>query len=169
MKQKIIAIIFLIAVGIIGIFFLSSPSVDVDVLSETFFIDAIFYESEGFVEIIFKDNSQKTSYVILEILGMETSYQKIFSDSEFVERVEFLLAPSKGWILHPITLVIIHDELGSISMKTEIHASNETKPAIIYGQGPTDVSLGNDFSVKIDEDGKKHYTIDSRDVPSFEG
>ena len=34
------------------------------------------------------DKSDKTNSVTLEILGMETSFQKTFSDSEFIEIVE---------------------------------------------------------------------------------
>ena len=50
---------------------------DKDVLSSTFQVDAIYYDS-GHVEVSYFDKSEKTNSVVMEILGMEESFQKIF-------------------------------------------------------------------------------------------
>ena len=112
------------------------PTSDREVLSETFFVDATYYESKGgFVEIHFEDKSENTKRVVLEILGMEESFQKTFEGvSEFTEVISFSQVPKYGWQIHPITLVIEHEELGRINLKTEIHSIGEPASHIIFGR-----------------------------------
>jgi len=88
--------------------------------SDVFVVDAIYYE-EGYVEIIFNDNTKNSTLVILEILGMKESYQKKFVANSFVERIDFLSVPKYGWKSTPVTFVVDHEEFGKIGIKTEIH------------------------------------------------
>ena len=133
MARKIVPIIFIVAISALGILFLfDSSSYDNEQFAQTFDVDAIYYENQGIVEISFNDNSQKTSSVVLEILGMEETFQKTFEGSSFVETVQFDSTPKYGWQIHPITLVVDHQELGRIGIKTEIHSENEPAPPIIF-------------------------------------
>ena len=133
MARKIVPIISIVAITALGILFLfDSSSYDNEQFAQTFDVDAIYYENQGIVEISFNDNSQKTSSVVLEILGMEETFQKTFEGSSFVERVQFYSTPKYGWQIHPITLVVDHQELGKIGIKTEIHSENEPAPPIIF-------------------------------------
>ncbi len=133
MARKLIPIISVIAISALGIlFFFDSSSNDNALLENTFDVDAIYYENQGIVEIIFNDNSQKTNSVVLEILGMDETFQKTFSGSSFVERVQFDSTPKYGWKIHPVTLDVEHQELGKVGIKTEIHSENEPTPSLIF-------------------------------------
>ena len=133
MARKVVPIISVIAISALGILFLYDSSLNDSVrLADTFDLDAIYYENQGIVEISFTDNSQKTNSVILEILGMQVTFQKTFEGSSFVERVQFDSTPKYGWQIHPITLVVDHREMGKIGIKTEIHSENEPAPPIIF-------------------------------------
>ncbi len=133
MARKIVPIISVIAITALGILFLfDSSSYDNEQFANTFDVDAIYYENQGIVEITFNDNSQKTSSVVLEILGMEVTYQKTFEGSSFVERVQFDSPSKYGWKIHPITLNVEHQEFGTVGIKTEIHSENEPAPPIIF-------------------------------------
>ena len=78
--------------------------------------------------------SEKTTNVVLEILGMDESFQKTFSDSEFIEIVPFPNVPKYGWEVHPIVLEIDHEDFGHIQLKTEIHPMGEPLPSVIYAK-----------------------------------
>ena len=135
MARKIIPIVSVIFITVIGVLFLvESSSIDREELSDTFSVDALYYEEQGFVEISFVDESAQTEKVILEILGMSESYQKSYLGSEFTERVEFSSVPTYGWKTNPITLVVEHAELGKIGIKTEIHSPDEASPPIIFSK-----------------------------------
>ena len=126
-----------ISIGIITVlaivFLMGGGTDDKDVLRQTFHIDAVYYDS-GHVEISYFDKSDKTISVVMEILGMEKSYQKTFSDSKFIEIVPFPNLPKYGWEIHPVVLEIYHEELGHIQLKTEIHALDEPIPTVIYSR-----------------------------------
>lgn len=126
-----------IVLGIITIFaivFLSGGGTDdKDILRQTFSVNAVYYES-GYVEISFSDNSEKTELVVMEILGMEESFQKKYADSEFIEIVEFSNIPKYGWAIHPVVLEVDHPELGHIQIKTEIHSLDDSPPHVIYSR-----------------------------------
>ena len=124
-----IAIITVLAI----VFLMGGGTDDKDVLRQTFHIDAVYYDS-GHVEISYFDKSDKTNSVVMEILGMEKSYQKTFSDSKFIEIVPFPNLPKYGWAIHPVVLEIYHEELGHIQLKTEIHALDEPIPPVIYSR-----------------------------------
>ena len=134
MPKKIIPTISLGLITVFAVIFLTGGANDnKDVLRETFQINAIYYNS-GHVEISYLDKSQKTNSVILEILGMEKSFQKKFSESEFIEIVPFPILPKYGWQIHPIVFEIEHQDLGKIQLKTEIHSLDEPAPPVIYGK-----------------------------------
>ncbi len=133
MTRKIIPIISVVAITALGILFLfDSSSYDNEQFAKTFDLDAIYYENQRIVEISFNDNSQKTSSVVLEILGMDETFQKTFSGSNFVVKIQFDSPPKYGWKIHPITLNVEHQEFGTVGIKTEIHSENEPAPPIIF-------------------------------------
>ena len=134
MTRKIIPIVSVVFISLFAIFFLiESTSIDRESLEKTFAVDAIYYE-EGYVEINYQDKSQKTNEVVLEILGMQDSFQKTFNESQFIERVNFASPPKYGWKTNPVTFVIEHEELGKIGIKIEIHSENEPPLPIIYSK-----------------------------------
>ncbi|PBO86090.1 MAG: hypothetical protein COA77_00740 [Thaumarchaeota archaeon] len=134
MARKIIPIISLGIITVFAIIFLSGGGTDdKDILRQTFQIDAVYYDS-GHVEISFLDKTGQTDLVIMEILGMDETYQKSFSDSQFIEIVPFSNVPKYGWAIHPIVLEIVHKELGHIQLKTEIHSIGESTPPVIYSR-----------------------------------
>ena len=113
------------------VFLTGGATDDKDPLRENFKINAIYYDA-GYVEVSYVDKSDKTNSVTLEILGMETSFQKTFSDSEFIEIIQFPNVPKYGWEIHPIVMEIEHDEFGHVQLKTEIHELNTPSPNTIY-------------------------------------
>jgi len=133
MARKFVPIISVIAISILGILFLfDSSSYNDEQFANTFDVDAIYYDDERIVEISFNDNSQKTNSVVLEILGMDETYQKTFSGSNFVVKIVFDSPPKYGWKIHPIILDVEHQEFGTVGIKTEIHSKNEPSPPIIF-------------------------------------
>jgi hypothetical protein len=113
------------------VFLTGGATDDKDPLRENFKINAIYYDA-GYVEVSYLDKSDKTNSVTLEILGMETSFQKTFSDSEFIEIIQFPNLPKYGWEIHPIVMEIEHEEFGHVQLKTEIHELNTPSPNTIY-------------------------------------
>ncbi len=106
---------------------------DTEKLKETFYLDATFYPTQKEVRIKYIDYSNMTEAVTLEILGMEQSYQKKFFTSEFLETVSFDEEPKYGWKINPVTLVVDHEELGKIGIKTEIHEEGTPSSEVIFG------------------------------------
>jgi len=134
MARKIVPVISLGIITVFAIVFLSGGGTDdKDILRQTFQIDAVYYDS-GHVEISFLDKSGKTDSVVMEILGMDETFQKKFSDSQFIEIVPFPNVPKYGWAIHPIVLEIDHAELGHIQLKTEIHPLDQPIPPVIYSR-----------------------------------
>ena len=113
------------------VFLTGGATDDKDPLRKNFKINAIYYDA-GYVEVSYVDKSDKTNSVTLEILGMETSFQKTFSDSEFIEIIQFPNVPKYGWEVHPVVLEIEHEEFGHVQLKTEIHELNSPTPNTIY-------------------------------------
>ncbi len=134
MAKKLGPPIFLGVFTVLAILFLTGgASDDNDILRQTFQVDAIYYDS-GYVEISYLDKSGQTDSVIMEILGMDESFQKSFSGSQFIEIVPFTNVPKYGWAIHPIVLEIDHLEFGHIQLKTEIHALDQPIPSVIYSR-----------------------------------
>ncbi len=134
MARKIVPAISLGIITVFAIIFLSGGGTDdKDILRQTFQINAVYYDS-GHVEISFLDKSGQTDLVIMEILGMDETFQKSFSDSQFIEIVPFPNVPKYGWAIHPIVLDIDHEDLGHIQLKTEIHPLGQPSSPVIYSR-----------------------------------
>ena len=139
MARKLGATITLGVVTVLAILFLTGTgNDDKEILKSTFSIEAVYFDenndtNDAYIQITFKDNSEKTNAVVLEVLGMEKSFQKTFVNSEFVEIISFPSTPKYGWEIHPVTLQIDHQELGQVSLKTEIRPVGEPPAPIIYG------------------------------------
>jgi len=132
MAKKLGPPILLGVFTVLAIVFLTGGATDdKDPLRENFQLEAIYYDT-GYVEISYLDKSDKTTSVVLEILGMENTFQKSFTDSEFIEIIEFQNKPKYGWAIHPIVLEVEHKEFGHIQIKTEIHEMNTSIPNTIY-------------------------------------
>ena len=112
-----------------------NDGIDRETLSETLKVDAIYYADKGHVEISYVDTSAGTELVVLEVLGLEESFQVQFTDSEFVQLVPFSDVPVFGWEVHPIVFEVDHVDYGHVQIKTEVHSPGSEQPKIIYSQG----------------------------------
>ena len=148
-KKSIAAEIIIVAVVLSVIALMSFPQTDEHQISQivcsgdddglnhgdcAIFVDAIYEPGNNIVKITYSDNSKMTSLVVLEILGMEETFHKEFSQQSFVEIVQFYSAPKYGWASMPVVFSINHEELGKIELKTEIHPYDEPKPKVIYSK-----------------------------------
>lgn len=134
MNKKIIVIASAIMAIIIVISGIFDSSLDKSTISQTIFVDAIYEPKTNFVKITYSDNSEKTKLVTLEILGMEKTFHKEFSQNSFVETVQINSEPKYGWATMPVIFSIDHEEFGKIGLKTEIHQQDETKPRVVYSK-----------------------------------
>ena len=148
-KSIVITEIIIVAAVLSAVTMVSFPQIDEHTMSQivcledndglnhndcVIFVDAIYKPSNNIVEITYSDNSKMTSLVVLEILGMEETFHKEFSQQSFVEIVQFDSAPKYGWVTMPVTFFLEHDEFGFIGLKTEIHPYDEPKPKVIYSK-----------------------------------
>ncbi len=134
MARKLGPPIFLGIFTVLALVFLTGGATDdKDELRQTFQVDAVYYDT-GYVEISFLDKSEKTTAVVMEILGMDESFQKTFSGSQFIEIVPFQSVPKYGWAIHPVVLEIDHDDFGHVQLKTEIHMLGDPIPSVIYSK-----------------------------------
>ena len=132
MAKKLGAPIFLGVFTVLALLLLTSGgSDDKDVFRQTFDVNAVYYDT-GHIEVSFSDKSEQTESVVMEILGMEETFQKSFSEHEFIEIVPFPASPKYGWEVHPVVLEVEHPELGHVQIKTEIRPYGESSPPVIY-------------------------------------
>jgi len=134
MNRKIIAAASIIAIAAIVISITSDSALDESTISQTIFVDAVYEPKNKIVRITYNDNSEMTNLITLEILGMEKTFHKEFSQSSFVETVKINSEPKYGWSTTPVVFSINHDEFGKIGLKTEIYEQGESKPRIIYSK-----------------------------------
>lgn len=120
------------AIVALGIIMFALNSGQKNTFQHTFYVDATYDNQTGIVQITFKDFSQSTTNVSLEILGMENTYHKSFDKPEFVEFVNFGTPPKYGWKAHPVVFTLRHPEFGTIEMKTEIHNIGQPAPLVIF-------------------------------------
>jgi len=133
--SKIIPIISIIVITILaGLFFYDSSSVDKELLNRTFSVDAVYLADEEVIEISFVDNTQKTDTIILEVLGLQPSFQKTYSGSSFTERIPSVPPDKYGWEIHPVIILAENQDLGLIEIKTEIHEENEPVKPVIFSK-----------------------------------
>ena len=134
MNKKIIATISIIALPVIILSISSNSTLDESLISQTIFVDTVYEPENNLVKITYNDNSKKTNLVILEILGMEQTFHKEFSQNSFVETIQINSEPKYGWSTMPVVFSVNHDEFGKIGLKTEIYEQGESKPRIIYSK-----------------------------------
>ena len=134
MNKKIIATISIIALTVTTLSISSNSTLDESIISQTIFVDTVYEPENNLVKITYNDNSKKTNLVTLEILGMEQTFHKEFSQNSFVEIVQINSEPKYGWATMPVTFSIDHEEFGKIGLKTEIHQQDETKPRLVYSK-----------------------------------
>ena len=134
MNKGIIAIISIIALPVIILSISSNSTLDESIISQTIFVDTVYEPKNNLVKITYNDNSENTNLVILEILGMEQTFHKEFSQNSFVEIIQINSEPKYGWSTMPVVFSINHDEFGKIGLKTEIYQKDESKPRIIYSK-----------------------------------
>jgi hypothetical protein len=134
MNRKIIATASIIAIAAIVISITSDSALDESTISQIIFVDAVYEPKNKIVRITYNDNSEMTNLIILEVLGMEKTFHKEFSQSSFVETIEINSEPKYGWSTTPVVFSINHDEFGKIELKTEIYEQGESKPRIIYSK-----------------------------------
>jgi len=134
MNRKIIATASIIAIAAIVISVTSDSTLDESTISQTIFVDAVYEPKNKIVRITYNDNSEMTNLITLEVLGMEKTFHKEFSQSSFVETIEINSEPKYGWSTTPVVFSINHDEFGKIGLKTEIYEQGESKPRIIYSK-----------------------------------
>jgi hypothetical protein len=134
MNRKIIAAASIIAIAAIVISVTSDSALDESTISQIIFVDAVYEPKNKIVRITYNDNSEMTNLITLEILGMEKTFHKEFSQSSLVETIEINFEPKYGWSTTPVVFSINHDEFGKIELKTEIYEQGESKPRIIYSK-----------------------------------
>ena len=134
MNKKIIATLSIITLTVIIFSISSNSALDESIISQTIFVDTVYEPENNLVKITYNDNSKKTNLVTLEILGMEQTFHKEFSQNSFVEIVQINSEPKYGWSTMPVVFSVNHDEFGKIELKTEIYQMDESKPRIIYSK-----------------------------------
>ena len=134
MNRKIIAVASIIAIAAIVISITSDSALDESTISQIIFVDAVYEPKNKIVRITYNDNSEMTNLITLEVLGMEKTFHKEFSQSSFVETVKINSEPKYGWSTTPVVFSINHDQFGKIGLKTEIYEQGELKPRIIYSK-----------------------------------
>jgi len=134
MNRKIIAVASIIAIAVIVISVTSDSALDESTISQTIFVDAVYEPKNKIVRITYNDNSEMTNLITLEVLGMEKTFHKEFSQNSFVEIVKINSEPKYGWSTTPVVFSINHDQFGKIGLKTEIYEQGELKPRIIYSK-----------------------------------
>ena len=134
MNRKIIAVASIIAIAAIVISVTSDSALDESTISQIIFVDAVYEPKNKIVRITYNDNSEMTNLITLEVLGMEKTFHKEFSQSSFVEIVKINSEPKYGWSTTPVVFSINHDQFGKIGLKTEIYEQGELKPRIIYSK-----------------------------------
>ena len=102
---------------------------------DNFTFDAVYLKDSNSILITFDDTNQKSSFAILEILGMEKTFHEEFaiSNSKLSKLVPIDNIPKYGWKTTPVTLEITYDE-SVVYMKTEIHEEDQISPTVIFGK-----------------------------------
>ena len=126
-------IILIATISVSTVIILNPFSENADFSNFTF--DAVYEKDSNSVSITFIDTNKKSSFAVLEILGMENTFHEEFEiyDSKFTKLVPLDKVPKYGWKTTPVTLEITYDE-SVIYMKTEIHNEDQISPVVIFGQ-----------------------------------
>ena len=131
--QKNFIIILIATISVSTVIILNPLSENTDFSNFTF--DAVYQKDSNSVSITFIDTNEKSSFAVLEILGMEDTFHEEFEiyNSKFTKLVQFDKVPKYGWKTTPVTLEITYDE-HVIYMKTEIHDEDQISPVVIFGK-----------------------------------
>jgi hypothetical protein len=126
-------IILIATISVSTVIILNPFSENTDFSNFTF--DAVYQKDSNSVLITFVDTNAKSSFAVLEILGMENTFHEEFKiyDSKFTKLVPLDKIPKYGWKTTPVTLEIIYDE-SIVYLKTEIHNEDQIPPVVIFGQ-----------------------------------
>ena len=127
-------IIILIATISVSVLIILNPfSENTDFSNFTF--DAVYEKDSNSVSITFVDTNGKSSFAVLEILGMEKTFHEEFEiyDSKFTKLVSLDKVPKYGWKTTPVTLEITYGD-STVYMKTEIHNPDQISPVVIFGK-----------------------------------
>ena len=126
-------IILIATISVSTVILLDPLSENTDFSNFTF--DAVYQKDSNSISITFVDANEKSSFAVLEILGMENTFHEEFEiyDSKFTKLVPLDKIPKYGWKTTPVTLEITYDEY-VVYMKTEIHNENEIPPVVIFGK-----------------------------------
>ena len=126
-------IILIATISVSTVIILNPFSENADFSNFTF--DAVYEKDSNSVSITFIDTNGKSSFAVLEILGMESTFHEEFEiyDSNFTKLVPLDKVPKYGWKTTPVTLEITYDE-SIVYMKTEIHNENQISPVVIFGK-----------------------------------
>jgi len=124
----------LIATIVVGIVVILNPFPNDDLDFSIFIFDAVYLKDENSIKITFSDTTNKSSFAVLEILGMETTYHEEFeiTDSKFSKFVSLDVVPKYGWKTTPVTLEITYDN-SIVKMKTEVHEEEQNASKVIFG------------------------------------
>ena len=98
-----------------------------------FTFDAVYLKDQNSINITFVDTTGKSSFAILEILGMDETYHEEFdiSDSKFSKLIPIEKIPKYGWKTTPVILEITYVD-SIVKMKTEVHEQNESPSEVIF-------------------------------------
>ena len=131
--QKNFIIILIVTISVSTVIILNPISENTDFSNFTF--DAVYQKDSNSVSITFIDTNEKSSFAVLEILGMENTFHEEFEiyDSKFTKLVPLDKVPKYGWKTTPVTLEITYDEY-VVYMKTEIHDKDQISPVVIFGK-----------------------------------
>ena len=126
-------IILIATISVSTVIILDPLSENTDFSNFTF--DAVYQKDSNSVSITFIDTNEKSSFAVLEILGMENTFHEEFEiyDSKFTKLVPLDKVPKYGWKTTPVTLEITYGE-SIIYMKTEIHDKDQISPVVIFGK-----------------------------------
>ena len=132
-EPKNFLIILIATISVSTVIILNPFSENNDFSNFTF--DAVYLKDSTSVLITFADTNGKSSFAVLEILGMEDTFHEEFEiyDSKFTKLVPLDKVPKYGWKTTPVTLEITYDE-SIVYMKTEIHNENQISPVVIFGK-----------------------------------
>ena len=125
-------IILIATISVSTVILLNPFSQNTDFSNFTF--DAVYEKDSNSVSITFVDTNGKSSFAVLEILGMDNTFHEEFEiyDSKFTKVVSLDKIPKYGWKTIPVTLEITHAE-SIVYLKTEIHDEGQIPPNVIFG------------------------------------
>ena len=132
-EPKNFLIILIATISVSTVIILNPFSENNDFSNFTF--DAVYLKDSASVLIIFADTNGKSSFAVLEILGMEDTFHEEFEiyDSKFTKLIQLDKVPKYGWKTTPVTLEISYDN-SVVYMKTEIYDEGQFSSDVIFGK-----------------------------------